>query len=549
MSAASGTPNPPQPPPIQPDLLLAAIVDSSDDAIVSKDLNGVVTSWNKGAERIFGYTAQEMVGRPITTIIPPDRRHEEPQILARLRRGERVDHFDSIRLRKDGTEVHVSLTISPVRDASGVVIGASKIARDVTERKRWEQQEKAQTSALREATDAAVLANEEAERQSRLKDEFLATLSHELRTPLQSILGWTQLLLNDDHFDPEEARRALQVIDRNARSQVRIIEDLLDMSRILSGRVKLDVQRVAIGAVLMAAVDTVRPAAVSKGVALDVRLPSQEFQVSGDPARLQQIFWNLLSNAVKFTGPGGTVTATVTRVNSHVEISVTDTGAGIDPEFLPHVFERFRQGDSSTTRKQGGLGLGLAIVKHLTELHGGSVSARSPGLSLGSTFSVQLPAAKSDRDPATGFGPEMEGRGHQRQPVLQGARLLVVDDEADALDILATVLTKAGGRVAKAHSARAALDAFQSMTPDLLISDIGMPEMDGLALIRQIRALPPDRGGGVPAVALSAYSRVEDRIAALAAGYQMHVAKPADTNELLTIVNSLLKMALPAEQR
>jgi PAS domain S-box-containing protein len=513
------------------DRLLSAIVDSSDDAIVSKNLQGIVTSWNKGAERIFGYTAEEMVGASITRLIPAERHEEEPRILGRLQKGERVDHFETQRRRKDGNIIEVSLCISPIKNEEGMIVGASKIARDITLQKR--------------ALETARLAGLEAERQSRMKDEFLATLSHELRTPLQSILGWTQLLMAGQCGE-EETRQGLEVIDRNAQAQTRIIEDLLDMNRILSGKVRLDVQRVLLPAIIEDAIEAVMPAARAKHVRVQSVVDPLAQTVLGDPGRLQQILWNLLSNAIKFTPSGGKVTVVLERVNSHLEISVTDTGAGIHPDFLPHVFERFRQADASTTRRHGGLGLGLAIVRHLTELHGGSVRAKSAGEGAGSTFSVMLPMAVIHSEPDTPTKREHPASPRASYPAgsvppLQKVSLLVVDDEDDARSVLALMLSKAGAQVTTATSANHALELLEQNVPDVIISDIGMPGKDGYALIREIRARSREQGGRVPAIALTAYSRTEDRIKAIAAGFQMHLSKPADGMELMTMVASLAK--------
>ncbi|HYF37389.1 MAG TPA: PAS domain S-box protein [Prosthecobacter sp.] len=528
--------------------LLSAIVDSSDDAIVSKDLNGVVMSWNKSAERIFGYTAEEMVGQPILAIIPQSRRDEEPKILERLRRGERVDHFDTVRVRKDGESVHVSLTISPVRNSEGVIIGASKVARDVTARKRAEDALQEHNKQLENANSAARHAREEAERQSRLKDEFLATLSHELRTPLQSILGWTQLLL-DDGATEEDLKEGLQVIDRNARAQTRIIEDLLDMSRIISGKIRLDVQRCSLASLVEAALETVKPAAMAKEIRLQSILDPLAQPVRGDAARLQQVFWNLLSNAIKFTPRGGRVQIVLERVNSHLEVSVIDTGVGIEKDFLPHVFERFRQGDASKTRSQGGLGLGLAIVKSLIELHGGTVKVRSDGPGTGATFSVILPLAvlqqESEEPVKRPLDLPAPAPVAAKLPVLTGVTVLVVDDENDARDLISRMLAKAGATVGTAGSARAALELMAQTVPDVLLSDIGMPVDDGYALIRAVRQLPAKKGGKVPAIALSAYTRTEDRVAAISAGFQLYLAKPCDALELLTMIDSLVRRPEP----
>ncbi|HXO98541.1 MAG TPA: PAS domain-containing sensor histidine kinase, partial [Chthoniobacterales bacterium] len=376
---------------------LAAIVDSSDDAIIGKDLNSIITSWNQGAERIFGYSAEEMIGTSILRLIPPERQGEEEEILSCLKRGERFEHFETVRTTKEGRRLHVSLTISPIKDAFGHVVGASKIARDITDRKLSEE-------ALREAQKVADAANadrqrlleseraarSEAERASRMKDEFLATLSHELRTPLNAVLGWATAL-RAVHSPTPELEQGLETIERNARVQAQIIEDLLDMSRIISGKVRLDVQRLDLPAVVAEAINTVRTSASAKGVRLQTIIDPLNAPVTGDPHRLQQVFWNLLSNAIKFTPKGGRIQVLLERVDSHVEVSIIDTGEGISPEFLPYIFNRFQQADPSTTRRHGGLGLGLAIVKELVELHGGSVRVKSGGTGKGATFIVSLP--------------------------------------------------------------------------------------------------------------------------------------------------------------
>jgi PAS domain S-box-containing protein len=506
--------------------LLSAIIENTDDGIISKNLSGIVTSWNRGAERIFGHESSYMIGRSIMEIIPPERQGEELEILAKLKRGERVDHFETKRLRKDGSLVDVSLTISPIRNANNVIVGASKIARDITLQRR--------------VTELARSAAQEAERQGRMKDEFLATLSHELRTPLQSIVGWIQILQSGD-VQPGELEQGLEVIRRNADSQSRIIEDLLDMSRILSGKVRLDVQRVNLAAVIEGTLETVKPAAFAKEIRLQSILDPLAKPVAGDPNRLQQIFWNLLSNAIKFTPRGGRVQILLERVNSHLEVTVTDTGPGISSEFLPFVFERFRQADASTTRSQGGLGLGLAIVKHLVELHGGSVRVKSGGLTSGATFSCIFPISALRADPE-GPAPHPQSQPSAttiEPPRLDGVAVLVVDDEEDARTLLAKILTKAGCSVRTAKNATSALELFKQQAPDVLVSDIGMPEEDGYGLIRAVRKLPAGQGGQTPAIALTAYTRMEDRVRAVAEGFQLHIAKPAEALELLTMVQSL----------
>ena len=698
---------------------LSAIIGSADDAIITKTLDGVITSWNAGAERIFGYTAEEVIGKPIAILIPPDHINEEPAILARLRAGERIEHYETVRRRKDGTLVDISLTVSPIIDASGTIIGASKIARDISERRRAqealaEQTEiletvnklaqtlagelevhkvvQAITDAATEITEARVgsffynvldeqgkskmlyavsgvepegfthfpmprntdifpptfkgegtvliedvkkdprygknspyfdmadgdipvnsylavpvisrsgevygglffghedegfftervariveglagqaaiaidnarlyeaaqraraeaeLAAEinerlyrQAEESSRLKEEFLATISHELRTPLNAILGWSRMLRTG--LSEADAVKALDTIERNARAQAQLIDDLLDVSRIITGKLRMDVRPSDPNAFIEAAIEAVRPAAEAKGVRVQKIMDTGVVTVPGDPVRLQQVIWNLLSNAIKFTPRGGQVQVRMERVNSHLEIVVSDTGQGILPSFLPHVFDRFRQADQRTTRQHGGMGLGLAIVRHLVELHGGSVFAASPGEDQGSTFTVRLPIVPVY---------QTEGMYERVHPTardlstpvdcpdrLDGLAVMVVDDEHDTRELLHAGLTQCGAEVVVAASAEEAFKAIQARIPDVLISDIGMAGEDGYDLIRRLRSLPSEAGGKVPAVALTAYARVEDRLQALRAGYQMHVPKPVELAELVTVIASLVQ--------
>ena len=366
-------------------ILLAGIVESSGDAIISKTLDGVIDSWNAGAESLFEYTAEEAIGKPVTLIIPPERVNEEEMILTRLRKGERVEPFETVRVSKTGRLIDISLTISPVRNQQGEVIGASKIARDITDRRMIEQER--DLLLLQERYLRA-----EAEKAARLKDEFLATISHELRTPLNAILGWSTML-RQGPFDDLTAARGMEAIERNAKSQAQLIEDLLDVSRIISGNLRLDLKPIALSSVVKGAMDSVQLAADAKKIQLQLIIDSAADRVTGDPARLQQVAWNLLSNSIKFTPPGGRVTVKIDRVDSTTQMTVTDTGEGISPEFLPFVFDRFKQADGSTTRKHGGLGLGLAIARHFTELHGGTIEADSQGEGLGATFRIRLPQA------------------------------------------------------------------------------------------------------------------------------------------------------------
>lgn len=683
---------------------LASIVESSVDAIIGKTLDGIIKSWNKSAEQLYGYSAEEVIGRPISILAPPDRPEEIPNILSRLKRGERIEHFESKRVKKNGEVIDIALTISPIITDDGAIIGAATIARNITERKlaeaRLRESEErfrhaanrtsrlqALTAALSEAltpaqaasaalthgltalgahagsvallverggeleildsvgfpqeriekwrrfpvTSEAPLAeavrrgkmvlieslqssespyphlselqavNEsqalaavplivegrtigamgltfreiqrfdeddrafmlaisrlcaqaierarlyqaesrmraEAEEANRTKDEFLATLSHELRTPLTAMLGWTRML-RMDMLDEATAAHALETVERNARVQAQLIEDLLDVSRIITGKLRLDVRPMQLLPVIEAAIDSVRPAADAKNIELQAMLDPLAGLVSGDANRLQQIVWNLLSNAVKFTTTGGRVKIGLERVDSHVEITVSDTGQGITPDFLPYVFDRFRQADGSSTRLHGGLGLGLAIVRHLVELHGGTVRAQSSGEGQGATFNVQLPLAQL-RNTDFGLLDENQMSAPLQSAILTGLRVLVVDDEPDARFLIKTVLESQGAEVVAVESTREALQALERLMPDALISDIGMPDEDGFALIRQVRARTAAQGGELPAAAVSAYVGEENRRQALAAGFQLHVAKPVDPEELVAVVRQLTK--------
>jgi PAS domain S-box-containing protein len=511
---------------------LAAIVDSSDDGIISKTLEGIITSWNHAAERLFGWTSSEAVGRHITLIIPPDRLSEEDDVIARIRRGERVDHFETVRLRKNGSSVEVSITVSPVRNSEGVIVGASKIARDISDRRRTDEERE-------ELLARAQAARAEAEAANRSKDDFLATLSHELRTPLNAILGWAQVLGNARN-DPDTVDRALETITRNAKQQARLIEDLLDLSSILRGKVRLDRRPLDLVSVVTEALATVRPAADAKEVEIRARFDPSVRAVSGDPERLQQIFWNLLSNAVKFTPQRGRVELALEGVDSRVVVRISDTGIGIRPDLLPLIFERFRQADSSITRAHGGLGLGLAIVKQLVDLHGGTVEAASPGEGHGATFTVTLPMVPAGPLQAESAPPTLPDAGR-----CDGLQVLLVDDDADGRRLVELFLEKCGARITAVDSAAEGLAALKKAKPDILISDLAMPGMDGYEFIRRVRAMPGM--ARMPAVALTAHARAEVRIKAFQAGYDTYVAKPVDLVELIAVVTRLARPGSPPE--
>jgi len=519
--------------------ILTAIVESSDSAIIGKKLDGTIISWNRGAERLYGYSPEEAIGQPISMLIPPDMPDELPKIMERLKCGEVIDSYETVRRCKDGNLIDILLTVSPINDSEGNVIGASALARNITEQKRV-QKERELLLAREQA------AREEAEAASRAKDELLATISHELRTPLNAILGWIGML-RSGRLDDDTKARALETLDRNARSQAQLIEDMLEVSRIVTGKLRLDVQPVELSSVIQLAVDAVRPAADAKGVRLQTLLDPNAGPVSGDPNRLQQVVWNLLSNGVKFTPKGGRVQIRLERINSHVQIAVSDTGQGISSEFLPFVFERFRQADSSLSRKHGGLGLGLAIVRHLVELHGGTVEAMSEGEGQGSTFFVKLPViivyGRQSIKGGTGLATTSSGRqpSPESMPSLIGLRLLVIEDEADARELALTMLRECGAEVKAVATVNEAIDTLKGWKPDVLVSDIEMPVEDGYSFIRRVRSADSDSIKRIPAIALTAHVRGEDRVKALSEGFDAHVSKPVELTELATVIISLAR--------
>ena len=678
---------------------LARVVESSDDAIVSKDLNSIVTSWNRSAERMFGYSAAEAIGQSIRMIIPADRQGEEDMVLARIRAGEAITHFETIRQRKDGTLIPISLTVSPIHDDTGRIVGASKIARDITERSRLlaearEHAENAEklgevgtivastldrevivqkvTDIARQLTHAefgaffynvrdseaddaymlytlsgapreafatfphprataifaptfhgegpvrlddvtvdprygksapyfgmppghlpvrsylavpvkgvkgdvlgglffghstvgvfttqherlalgvaawASVALEnarlytDAQAANRMKDEFLAVLSHELRTPLNAIVGYSRLL-RGGILPPDKAARGLETLERNATWLTQIVEDVLDVSRIVSGKIRLEVQPVELPLIVDNAVSTIQPAADAKGVRVQAIVDPHVGPVSGDPGRLLQIVWNLVSNAVKFTPKNGRVQVRLERVNSHVEIVVSDTGVGIRPDFLPFVFERFRQAEGGTTRRTGGLGLGLAIVRHITEMHGGTVAASSAGEGQGATFRVRLPLMIVHPDALQ--APREHPRTERREALtalgdLAGIHVFAIDDEEDALGLLRVVLETAGAEVTTHKAPLTALERIAEVRPHVLVVDLGMPEMDGFELITRLRQSTNQAIRSIPAAALTAFARSEDRTKALRSGFEMHLAKPVDPGELVASVATLAR--------
>jgi PAS domain S-box-containing protein len=517
----------------------------ADYAIFMLDPNGRVSSWNSGAERIKGYAAGEIIGQHFSIFYPQEVKDSgwpDHELQVAAEKGKFVD--TGWRLRKDGTTFWANVTITALRDDAGKLLGFAKLTRDLTEAKRVEAMESA-TQQREEMLDAERNARISAQRATRLKDEFLATLSHELRTPLSAILGWTQLLLRGEKSrGPEEQKRGIEVIERNARAQVKLIDDLLDLSRVMTGKLRLELQQVSFTSIVEAAVDSAMPSADVKGIRLKAILgASSQDIVSADGARLQQVVWNLLTNAIKFTPKGGQVQVLLQRVNSHLELSVSDTGIGIPANYLPHVFDRFSQKDSSTTRAFGGLGLGLAIAKQLVELHGGAIRAASLGEGKGATFSVQLPLSivQLGDQSAPRIHPTAETHPGEMQPLprLDGVHVFAVDDEPDARDLLRTVLEDQGAKVTSFASAEDVLAALKTTKPTVLVCDVGMPKVDGYQLIRTLRA-EESRRERIPALALTAFARAEDRKRSLVAGYQAHLAKPFDVGELILVVADLV---------
>jgi len=506
---------------------LRTTLASIGDAVIATDRAGRVTLVNAVAEQLTGWKEAEAEGLRLDEVfraVHEETRQPIEDPVVRVLGSRAVESLPArtLLVSRGGTEHPVGGSAAPIQAPRGETLGVVLVASDMTERRR------------REAERAGLLAREqlaraEAEKASRAKDEFIATVSHELRTPLNAVLGWARLL-RSGKLDADAMARAVESIERSAGTQARIVDDLLDVSRIVRGKLKLDVRPVELVPVIEAAIDTVRPAAAAKGIAIAGSLASRAGPVAGDPGRLQQVVWNLLSNAIKFTPQGGRVEVRLEQAQDVVRIQVADTGPGIDADFLPHVFERFRQADQSSTRAHGGLGIGLAIVRHLVEAHGGTVAVESPGRGRGATFTVALPVHAARRAPAAGAdageGAERAGQG------LVALKVLVVDDDADTLRAVKQLLEQAGAEVTAAASASEALAALERSLPDVLLSDIGMPGEDGFSLIKKVRGLDPARGGRVPAAALTAYTRSEDRRQALLAGYQMCLAKPVDPAEL-----------------
>jgi two-component system CheB/CheR fusion protein len=495
---------------------LAAIVDSSEDAIISKNLNGVIQTWNAAAQRLFGYTAEQAIGRHISFLIPAERSHEEDEILARLRAGEPVYHFDTTRIRSDGELIHVSLTISPIRDDAGRVVGASKIARDISDRKKAEEQVYGLLTQLKEA--------------DRRKDEFLATLAHELRGPLAPLRSLLEIMKRGNG-NGDLLEQIRHTMERQLGQMVRLVNDLLDVSRITTNKLELHKERVELSAAIGHAVEAVRPLIECAEHEIVVNLPSEPIYLHADPIRLAQVFINLLNNACKYTDPKGNIQLTAEREGTDAIVKVKDSGIGIPPDKLAKVFVMFSQLHTGTDRSRGGLGIGLTVVKRLVEMHGGSVGVISEGPGRGTEFFVRLPIMVDQ--------PQTE---EQQQPTEKGRatmarRILVVDDNTDSAASLALLLQMCGHETSTAHDGLAALAAVEGFRPHVLLLDISLPKLDGYAVARRIREQP--WGKDLLLVALTGWGQEEDRRRSKEAGFDEHMVKPMDFDALMKLLASV----------
>ena len=485
---------------------LAAIVESSDDAIASKTLDGIVTSWNPAATRLFGYEPDEIVGRPITTIIPPELHAEELEILARLRRGERIDHYETVRLAKDGRRIDISLTISPIRGEDDTIIGASKVARDITERKRDE-------GLLREA--------------DRRKDEFLATLAHELRNPLAPICAAAELLKHAKSLAPE-LRAATAILERQARQMTHLVDDLLDVSRITSGRIRLHPEPVELKELLKTIIDTYRHSAETARHQVALVASAESVYVSGDRIRLTQVISNIFHNAVKYTPPGGKIEIALRTADQHAVVSVRDNGMGIPPEMLDHIFEPFAQLDRSYERPDAGLGIGLTLAKRLVDLHGGRIEACSGGRGKGTEFVIHLPAIAAT--------PAKRGLPRRMDPELSvSCRVLIADDNHDAAVSLSMLLQSMGHDTRVVHDGIEALETAELFRPDVVLLDIGMPRLDGYETARRLASQPWAAAAQI--VAVTGWGQETDRQRAKDAGFHRHLVKPVDLDVLREVMS------------
>ncbi|MBV9385961.1 MAG: response regulator [Chroococcidiopsidaceae cyanobacterium CP_BM_ER_R8_30] len=505
----------------------AQLLDLAHDAILVRDIDGEIVFWNNGAEEMYGWTRAEVMGNNshqlLHTQFPEPIAKVETELICTGRWEGELVHT-----KRDGTQIAVASRWALQRDENGEATAILEISSDITNRK---QAEEARSRFIHEQ-----VARQEAETANRMKDEFLATLSHELRTPLNSMLGWARLL-RTKKFDENTTAKALETIERNAKLQAQLIEDILDVSRIIQGKLQLNLCPVNLKPVIEAAIDTVRPVAEAKAIQLVLELDSSMGLVSGDPDRLQQVVWNLLTNAIKFTPQGGKVEVQLQQMDSYAQIRVRDTGIGISPDFLPHVFERFRQADSTSTRSHGGLGLGLAIVHHLVELHNGKVYVNSEGEGRGATFTVELllTQCRLETSETEQVKAKPNGAGIIL-PSIESLQVLVVDDDADTRDVLTAALEQCGAKVTAVSTVSEALKLLKQLSLDILISDLDLPDENGYDLIHQVKALEAERGEKIPVIALSAYTSNEERLKALSAGFQMHLPKPVEPSALIAVV-------------
>jgi len=515
-----------------------AIFELAGTGIAQADLQtGRLLRANQKLCEIMGFSREELLAMTIQELTRPEDREQDFAVYQRMLLGDGEYEVERRYVRKDGSAVLVYVNVVALRDERGNPIRATVSALDITGRRQAEER-------LKEVLSREQEARGEAERANRSKDEFIAMVSHELRSPLNAILGWATALRRAG-YEEELHDRGLEIIERSARMQSQLIEDLMDTARAISGKLMLEVRPMDMAPVIEKAVDVVRPAAEAKGVSLDTRLDRNVGQITGDPDRLQQVVWNLLSNAVKFTNKGGGVEVRLERVDPYAQITVSDTGLGIKQEFLPYVFNRYQQAGTTGGRRAGGLGLGLSLTRQLVEMHGGSVEAESEGEGKGATFTVKLPV-RAVYTAETEGAPPASGRR-----ALAGVWAVIVDDDADARALITTVLELRGARVTAFGSAGEALDLLTNATgprPDILISDLSMPGEDGISLISKLREWERTHGGALPAVALTAFGRAQDRIRALEAGFQTHVSKPAEPVELIVVVKSLIKNDSPPDE-
>ena len=485
---------------------LAAIVESSEDIIVSKTLDGIITSWNRGAEKILGYKADEVIGKPITILMPPDFIEDTRRILNKIRRGEKVEHYETKRVCKDGRIIDVSLTVSPIRDTEGRIVGASKIGRDVTQQKLIE--------AERQEAD-------------RRKDEFLAMLAHELRNPLASISNAVQLFGKLE--TEEDLEWAKEVVHRQVKHLSRLIDDLLDVSRITRGKISLKKEALNLSPIVSSAVEVVRPLIEDRKHELVVSLAPGALRLEGDPLRLEQILVNLLTNAAKYTDSGGRISLTASHEQDNIVVKIRDTGIGITPDLLPKMFDIFVQGDRSMARSEGGLGIGLTLVQKLMEMHGGTVTAESEGPDTGSEFTLRFPALTSSAVPKT------QPRKELPRLARQSSRILVVDDNVDTVNGLSKLLTLLGHQVAIAYDGTSALEVARTHNPEVILLDIGLPRMNGYQVVKQLRQEPCCKTSLI--IAVSGYGQEEDVRKSREAGFDHHLVKPVEFDELLAILS------------